>query len=59
MESIAIELGKDTTTDELLKTIQRLNDDDKVHGILLQHPVPPQVDERACFDAINVSKDVD
>jgi methylenetetrahydrofolate dehydrogenase (NADP+)/methenyltetrahydrofolate cyclohydrolase len=59
MESIAIELGKDTTTDELLKTIQRLNDDDNVHGILLQHPVPPQVDERACFDAINVSKDVD
>jgi methylenetetrahydrofolate dehydrogenase (NADP+)/methenyltetrahydrofolate cyclohydrolase len=59
MESIAIELGKDTTTDELLKTIQQLNDDEKVHGILLQHPVPPQVDERACFDAINVSKDVD
>ena len=59
MESIAIELGKDTTTDELLKTIQQLNDDKKVHGILLQHPVPPQVDERACFDAINVSKDVD
>ena len=40
MESIAIELGKDTTTDELLKTIQQLNDDEKVHGILLQHPVP-------------------
>ena len=59
MESIAIELGKDTTTEELLKTIHELNSDTKVHGILLQHPVPPQVDERACFDAINVSKDVD
>ena len=59
MESIAIELGKDTTTEELLNTIHELNSDTKVHGILLQHPVPPQVDERACFDAINVSKDVD
>ena len=59
MESIAIELGKDTTTEELLNTIHELNSDTKVHGILLQHPVPSQVDERACFDAINVSKDVD
>ena len=59
MESIAIELGKDTTTEELLKTIHELNSDTKVHGILLQHPVPSQVDERACFDAINVFKDVD
>ena len=59
MESIAIELGKDTTTEELLKTIHELNSDTKVHGILLQHPVPSQVNERACFDAINVSKDVD
>ena len=59
MESIAIELGKDTTTEELLKTIHELNSDTKVHGILLQHPVPSQVDESACFDAINVSKDVD
>jgi methylenetetrahydrofolate dehydrogenase (NADP+)/methenyltetrahydrofolate cyclohydrolase len=59
MESIAIELGKDTTTEELLNTIRELNSDTKVHGILLQHPVPSQIDERACFDAINVSKDVD
>ena len=56
MESIAIELGKDTTTEQLLNTIHELNSDTKVHGILLQHPVPPQVDERACFDAISVSK---
>ena len=59
MESIAIELDKETTTDELLKTIEQLNNDEKVHGILLQHPVPPQVNERACFDAVSVSKDVD
>ena len=30
-----------------------------VHGILLQHPVPGQIDERACFDAISLAKDVD
>jgi methylenetetrahydrofolate dehydrogenase (NADP+)/methenyltetrahydrofolate cyclohydrolase len=59
MQSIAIELGKETTTEELLEKIHQLNDDKNVHGILLQHPVPSQVDERMCFDAINVSKDVD
>ena len=59
MESIAVELSKDTTTDELLESINGLNNDDNVHGILLQHPVPSQIDERKCFDAINVKKDVD
>ena len=59
MESIAIELSKETTTEELLETIRQLNHDEKVHGILLQHPVPTQINERACFDAISVTKDVD
>ena len=59
MESIAIELSKDTTTEELLESINKLNNDENVHGILLQHPVPPQINERKCFDAINVQKDVD
>ena len=59
MESIAVELSESTTTEELLKTIQNLNDDKNVHGILLQHPVPSQIDERLCFDAIDISKDVD
>jgi methylenetetrahydrofolate dehydrogenase (NADP+)/methenyltetrahydrofolate cyclohydrolase len=59
MDSIAVELGKETTTEELLEAIGRLNRDTKVHGILLQHPVPSQINERECFDAINVEKDVD
>ncbi len=59
MESIAIELPETTTTDELLETIKKLNEDDSVHGILLQHPVPSQIDERLCFDAISINKDVD
>ena len=59
MKSIAVELPESTTTDELLNTIHKLNDDKNVHGILLQHPVPSQIDERLCFDAIDIQKDVD
>jgi len=59
MESIRVEMPSSTTTDELLNKIQELNDNPNVHGILLQHPVPEQIDERACFDAIELSKDVD
>ena len=59
MESIAVELPESTTTDELLTAIHKLNNDKNVHGILLQHPVPSQIDERLCFDAIDIKKDVD
>ncbi len=59
MDSIAIELPESITTKELLKQLNKLNLDDKVHGILLQHPVPSHIDERECFDAINIKKDVD
>ena len=59
MKSIAVELPENTTTEELLVKIQELNNDENVHGILLQHPVPTQIDERKCFDAIDVKKDVD
>ena len=59
MDSIAVELSKETTTEELLGAIEKLNQDSNVHGILLQHPVPSQINERECFDAINVEKDVD
>jgi len=59
MDSIAVELSKDATTQELLNTIEKLNSDSSVHGILLQHPVPSQINERQCFDAISAEKDVD
>ena len=59
MQSIAVELPETTTTDDLLEAIQNLNSDKNVHGILLQHPVPSQIDERKCFDAIDIEKDVD
>ena len=59
MDSIAVELSKETSTEELLEAIDKLNHDSNVHGILLQHPVPSQINERKCFDAIDVTKDVD
>lgn len=59
MESIAVPMPSTTTTEELLVEIGRLNANPDVHGILLQHPVPHQIDERACFDAIDLRKDVD
>lgn len=59
MDSIRVEMPSSTTTEELLEQIDQLNNDPNVHGILLQHPVPEQIDERACFDAIALSKDVD
>jgi len=59
MESIKIHLPSETTTYELLCEIARLNNDHRVNGILLQHPVPAHIDERACFDRIALSKDVD
>ena len=59
MGSSRIELAPETSTEELLAHIERLNRDPEVHGILLQHPVPAHIDERQCFDAICVDKDVD
>ena len=59
MDSLKIELDEKTSTSELKKRIYELNENDNVHGILLQHPVPKHIDERSCFDAIDVRKDVD
>ncbi|WOX05433.1 bifunctional methylenetetrahydrofolate dehydrogenase/methenyltetrahydrofolate cyclohydrolase FolD [Microbulbifer pacificus] len=59
MDSLQVELPSSTTTEELLAKIEELNGNPNVHGILLQHPVPEQIDERACFDAIALEKDVD
>ncbi len=59
MDSLKVEMPEETTTEELLAKIEELNASANVHGILLQHPVPEQIDERACFDAIALAKDVD
>lgn len=59
MESLSVALPEETTTEQLLAKIDELNADPRVRGILLQHPVPGQIDERACFDRIALEKDVD
>jgi methylenetetrahydrofolate dehydrogenase (NADP+)/methenyltetrahydrofolate cyclohydrolase len=59
MESVKVAMPEDSTTGQVLAEIDRLNADPNVHGILLQHPVPQQIDERACFDCIDLAKDVD
>ena len=59
VEPRALRMSAQTSTEELLHALGKLNSDPSVCGILLQHPVPPQIDERVCFDAIAPEKDVD
>ncbi|WP_298739667.1 bifunctional methylenetetrahydrofolate dehydrogenase/methenyltetrahydrofolate cyclohydrolase FolD [uncultured Psychrobacter sp.] len=59
MDSIKVELPSETTTEQLKAKIDELNNNPDVHGILLQHPVPAHIDERACFEQIDLAKDVD
>lgn len=54
-----VELPASTTTEELVATLTALSEDPEISGILLQHPVPHHIDERAAFEAIAPGKDVD
>jgi methylenetetrahydrofolate dehydrogenase (NADP+) / methenyltetrahydrofolate cyclohydrolase len=54
-----VALPEETTTQQLVDEISDLSADPEVHGILLQHPVPAHIDERAAFEAISPHKDVD
>jgi methylenetetrahydrofolate dehydrogenase (NADP+)/methenyltetrahydrofolate cyclohydrolase len=57
--SRSVVLPAETATSELVAELTKLSQDPAVHGILLQHPVPAQIDERAAFEAIDPAKDVD
>ncbi len=59
IDSRVVTLPDHTSTAELVATLHELSSDTAVDGILLQHPVPPTVDERAAFEAIAPDKDVD
>jgi len=52
-------LPAETTQDELLELVHKLNADDSIHGILVQLPLPEQIDELAILDAVTPLKDVD
>jgi methylenetetrahydrofolate dehydrogenase (NADP+)/methenyltetrahydrofolate cyclohydrolase len=59
IESQLHRLSKDASTDDLLKLIAKLNKDAEVHGILVQLPLPPQMDKNRVLSAVNPNKDVD
>lgn len=59
IESISYELPEETTEEELLALIDKLNQDDAVNGILVQLPVPPHINDDKIIQAISPKKDVD
>lgn len=59
IESQMHRLDIDTSEDDLLALVARLNKDTAVHGILIQLPLPPQIDETRVLQAVNPAKDVD
>lgn len=59
IDSLSYELPEETTEEELLELIDKLNKDDAVNGILVQLPVPKHIDEDKIIKAISPLKDVD
>jgi methylenetetrahydrofolate dehydrogenase (NADP+)/methenyltetrahydrofolate cyclohydrolase len=59
IESLSYELPEETTQEELLALVEKLNNDDKVNGILVQLPLPKQIDEEKVIQTIAPQKDVD
>ncbi|MBT7959524.1 MAG: bifunctional methylenetetrahydrofolate dehydrogenase/methenyltetrahydrofolate cyclohydrolase FolD [Akkermansiaceae bacterium] len=59
LHSRKIELPVDATQEDVLTVVKELNADDQIHGILVQSPPPPQIDEDAIVRAIDPAKDVD
>lgn len=59
IQSRLFRLPASTTTEELLALLHQLNEDPKIHGILVQLPLPSQIHERQILDAVRPTKDVD
>ncbi|WP_134671899.1 bifunctional methylenetetrahydrofolate dehydrogenase/methenyltetrahydrofolate cyclohydrolase FolD [Halorussus marinus] len=59
IEGVHVELDADAPAEELYDTVEELNDDPDVHGILVQMPVPDHVDDRRVLRSIDPEKDVD
>src|SRR6185437_8820653 len=59
MHSVKHELHADTAQADLIALVQKLNADPAIHGILVQSPPPPHIDERAIIETIDPRKDVD
>jgi len=54
-----IEMNNNSTTEEVIKKIHELNNDQSINGILVQHPLPLGIDEGKCLEEIDIRKDVD
>ncbi len=59
MGSVLHRLSADTTTEQLLELVAQLNENEKIHGILIQLPLPDRIDETRVLDAVDPIKDVD
>lgn len=59
IHSVAVDLPATATQDEVLQAVHQLNDDPKIHGILVQLPMPDQIDEETVLSAVSLDKDVD
>ena len=59
IKSTRIDLDSSATEVEILQVVEMLNLDDSIHGILVQSPLPKDIDESLIIDAINPKKDVD
>lgn len=59
IEPLKMEMPENSNTDDIMNKIYELNKDERVFGILLQHPVPQHIDEQKCFNTIDISKDTD
>lgn len=59
IRSLSYELPEETTEEELLALVEKLNQDEKVHGILVQLPLPRHIDEDKVIETISPKKDVD
>lgn len=59
IHSVAVEFGPDATQTEILDAVRALNGDPAIHGILVQHPLPPGLDEAEVLAAVAPEKDVD
>ena len=59
IESVAHTLSADTTQEEVEDIVNRLNDDPKIHGILVQLPLPDGIDEESVLRRVSLDKDVD
>lgn len=59
IKSVVIRMHESTTTEELLAAVRKYNNDDTIHGILVQLPLPKHIDEKKVIYAIDPEKDVD